>query len=86
MKIIRMPIDRGTDLNKYFEIMNTRGVQLSAIDIVKARLMRHLSDPHDRSLLGQVWSACSDMDHYVSMSLVSGDTVKRRAVFGSDWE
>lgn len=86
VKIIRMPIDRGTDLNKYFEIMNTRGVQLSAIDIVKARLMRHLSDPHDRSLLGQVWSACSDMDHYVSMSLVSGDTVKRRAVFGSDWE
>ena len=86
VKIIRMPIDRGTDLNKYFEIMNTRGVQLSAVDIVKARLMRRLSDAHDRSLLGQVWSACSDMDHYVSMSLVAGDTVKRRAVFGSDWE
>ena len=86
VKIIRMPIDRGTDLNKYFEIMNTRGVQLSAVDIVKARLMRHLGDSRDRSLLDQVWSACSDMNHYVSMSLTSGDTVKRSAVFGSDWE
>lgn len=61
--IIRMPIDRATDLNRYFEIMNTRGAQLSPVDIVKARLLRQLADPEDRAVLNRVWTACSDMDH-----------------------
>ncbi len=84
--LVRMPIDRTTDLNRYFEIMNTRGTQLSPVDIVKARLMRHLPDPHDRALLDQVWTACSDMQHYVVMSLTAGDTTWRSAVFGDDWQ
>lgn len=83
--LVRMPIDRSMDLNKYFEVMNTRGAQLSQVDIVKAQLMRHLEDPADRELLNLVWSACSDMEHYVAMTLTSGDTNWRSAVFGSDW-
>lgn len=83
--VVRMPIDRGTDLNRYFEIMNTRGAQLSPEDIVKARLLRHLNDPLDRALLNHVWTACSDMDHYVVMSSTVGDTSRRTEIFGSDW-
>ncbi|MDO5500304.1 MAG: DUF262 domain-containing protein, partial [Propionibacteriaceae bacterium] len=72
--LIRMPIDRSTDLNRYFEIMNTRGAQLSPVDIVKARLLRDLPDPFDRALLNHIWTACSDMEHYVTMTATAGDT------------
>lgn len=84
--IIRMPIARSTDLNQYFEIMNTRGAQLSPVDIAKARLLRCLQDPDDRALLNHVWSACSDMEHYVTMTATAGDTSWRAAVFGETWE
>lgn len=84
--IIRMPIDRTTDLNRYFEIMNTRGAQLSPVDIVKARLLRCLTDPGDRALLNHVWTACSDMEHYVAMTATPGDTSWRKDVFGAEWE
>lgn len=84
--VIRMPIDRSTDLNQYFEIMNTRGAQLSPVDIVKARLLRCLQRPDDRALLNHVWTACSDMEHYVTMTATAGDTVWRAAVFGETWE
>lgn len=84
--IIRMPIDRATDLNRYFEIMNTRGAQLSPVDIVKARLLRNLIDPGDRALLNHVWTACSDMEHYVAMTATRGDTKWRKSVFGDQWD
>jgi hypothetical protein len=84
--LIRMPIDRTTDLNRYFEIMNTRGAQLSPVDIVKARLLRHLTDPLDRKLLNRVWTACADMEHYVGMTVTAGDAQLRAEVFGPDWD
>jgi hypothetical protein len=84
--LIRMPIDRSTDLNQYFEIMNTRGAQLSPVDIVKARLLRCLQMPDDRALLNHIWSACSDMDHYVTMTATAGYTTWRANVFGETWE
>lgn len=84
--LVRMPIDRTTDLNRYFEIMNTRGAQLSPVDIVKARLLRHLTDPLDRALLNRVWIACSDMENYVAMSVTAGDTHLRSRVFGLGWD
>lgn len=84
--VVRMPIDRTTDLNRYFEIMNTRGAQLSPVDIVKARLLRCLTDPSDRALLNHVWTACSDLEHYVAMTVTPGDTAWRISVFGSGWK
>lgn len=84
--LVRMPIDRTTDLNRYFEIMNTRGAQLSPVDIVKARLLRNLVDPLDRALLNLVWTSCSDMYNYVAMTVTAGDTQLRSVVFGSEWD
>lgn len=84
--LIRMPIDRSADLNRYFEIMNTRGTQLSPVDIVKARLLRYLHDPLDRTLFNRIWIACSDMEHYVGMSITAGSTTQRAEVLGSDWD
>ena len=42
VQLVRAALPGQTDLNKYFEIMNTRGQQLQQVDIVKARLMSHL--------------------------------------------
>ena len=74
-----------TDLNRYFEIMNTRGQQLQQVDIVKARLMRHLNDNAQRACFAWVWDACADMDSYVQMSLTQGKPKLRSKVFGEDW-
>lgn len=86
VKVIRMPIDPSTDLNRYFEIMNTRGTQLSPTDIVKARLLRCLQRPDHRALLNHVWSACSDMSRYSVMTATAGDTSWRADVFGESWQ
>jgi uncharacterized protein with ParB-like and HNH nuclease domain len=46
--IFRIEVPEHTDLNRYFEIMNTRGVQLEHHDIVKAKLMSEIEDEQDK--------------------------------------
>lgn len=62
-----------TDLNKLFEVINNRGVQLQHHEILKARMLHVLGDA-DRSAYAVLWDACADMDNYVerSLSAVSG--------------
>ena len=82
--VVRASLPPKTDLNRYFEIMNTRGEQLQPVDIVKARLMSHLPDP-ERAVFAWIWDACADMDTYVQMSLTRGNTALRETIFGADW-
>lgn len=82
--LVRASLPPKTDLNRYFEIMNTRGQQLQQVDIVKARLMSALPDP-ERATFAWIWDACADMDSYVQMSLTRGDTGLRDTIFGDDW-
>ena len=82
--LVRASLPPKTDLNRYFEIMNTRGQQLQQVDIVKARLMSALPDP-ERTAFAWIWDACADMDSYVQMSLTRGDTGLRGTIFGDDW-
>lgn len=80
--IYRVQVPEHTDLNRYFEIMNTRGEQLEQHDILKAQLMSYLSTEKERTLFSRIWSACSDMTGYVQMHL----SVKERvSIFGSTW-
>ena len=83
--VVRAVLPRRTDLNRYFEIMNTRGQQLQQVDIVKARLMALLDSGAEQACFAWVWEACADMDSYVQMSLTRGDTEGRKALFGDDW-
>ena len=82
--VVRASLPPTTDLNRYFEIMNTRGQQLLQVDIVKARLMSKLPDA-ERAGFAWIWDACADMDTYVQMSLARGDTGLRSTIFGDDW-
>lgn len=89
--LVRAVLPDDTDLNKYFEIMNTRGQQLAQVDIVKARLMSYLlSESHDideqRACLAWIWDACSDLDSYIQMALTRGNTNLRDTIFGATWD
>lgn len=83
--VVLASLPQDIDLNRYFEIMNTRGQQLLQVDIVKARLMSTLSSETERACFAWVWNACSDMDSYVQMALTRGSTAKRTQIFGADW-
>lgn len=89
VKILRVTLPAGLDLNHYFEIMNSRGEQLEKHEILKAELMDCFSgfEPIEREKLETcfdiIWEACSNMEKYVQY----GFTVdQRQIIFGvNDW-
>ena len=82
--VYRIEVPEHTDLNRYFEIMNTRGEQLEQHDILKASLMSYL--PKDeQSTFARIWDACSDMTGYVQMHFISKNNEVRNSIFGSNW-
>lgn len=83
VEIIRTEVPEGTDLNHYFEIMNTRGEQLEKHEVLKARLMKKLSENIEKSLFAKIWDACSDMSRYAVMGI---DSELREVIFGNDWQ
>ena len=80
--IYRIELPENTDLNRYFEIMNTRGEQLEQHDILKAYLMKFLDNKCDKAIFAKIWEACSDMTGYVQMHL---DKRSRECIFGGNW-
>lgn len=53
--------DDINDMNHYFEVMNSRGVQLSRTDIVKSILINKLSSDDDKNRLNNLWYLLEDM-------------------------
>ena len=79
VNILRVSVPKDTDLNHYFEIMNTRGEQLEKHEILKAKLMQILSADKKLSYaFNKVWEACSDMERYVQYGF---NTSERDAIF-----
>ena len=82
VEIIRTEVPECTDLNHYFEIMNTRGEQLEKHEVLKARLMKKLSGDIEKSLFAKIWDACSDMSRYAVMGF---DSKIRGVIFSDKW-
>lgn len=88
VQIMRVEVPEDTDLNHYFEVMNSRGEQLEKHEIIKARLMsvlNEISNADDKAssiqVLSKVWEACSNMERYVQY----GFTIDERdAIFGKN--
>ena len=80
--LYRIEVPEHTDLNRYFEIMNTRGEQLEQHDILKAQLMGYLSNRREQEFFSRVWNACSDMTGYVQMHFAKEE---REKIFGGGW-
>lgn len=87
--LLRVIVPTDTDLNHYFEIMNSRGEQLEKHEVLKARLMAELA-PKEQTAFNKIWTACSDMSRYVQMGFSSRkennvEHGERMAIFGEDW-
>ena len=76
--LYRIEVPTHTDLNHYFEIMNTRGEQLEQHEVLKAKLMEPLSGA-DAAEFAAIWDACSDMSCYVQTRFEVG---RREQLFG----
>ena len=64
--IYRISVPEDTDLNHYFEIMNTRGEQLEKHEILKAKLLSVFKDNTGTiEFYSRIWDACSDMGKYL---------------------
>lgn len=80
-KLLRVPVPNDADLNHFFEIMNTRGEQLEAHQIAKAKILENIEEK-DKKIAALVWDACADMDRYVQMSF---EKKLRKQIFGDEW-
>ncbi len=68
VKLVFTQVPDNTDLNKLFEVINNRGVQLQHHEILKAKLLSELqTDEQER--YAQLWDACSYMNDYVEKNL-----------------
>lgn len=81
--LYRIEVPPHTDLNRYFEIMNTRGEQLEQHEILKARLMEPLSSGRERVKFAEIWDACSDMTGYIQMHFIPD---VRKTLFCPSWD
>ena len=80
--IIRIPVPQETELNHYFEIMNSRGEQLEKHEVLKACLMDNL-DETCHILFNQIWEACSSLSSYVQMNF---KPAVRTLIFSESWD
>lgn len=81
VKLYRIEVPNNTDLNRYFEIMNTRGEQLEQHDILKAILLKYIPE-FKRNIFAKIWESCSDMTGYVQMHF---SKELRESLFASWW-
>ena len=65
VKMVLTEVPKSTDLNKLFEALNNRGVQLAHHEILKARLLFYIKDVEKRNQYAKLWQVCSVMDNYL---------------------
>ncbi|MET3539044.1 GmrSD restriction endonuclease domain-containing protein [Chryseobacterium limigenitum] len=81
--ILRVLVPEDTDLNHYFEIMNSRGEQLEKHEILKAKMLEILEDDNLKYVFNLIWEATSNMEKYVQYGF---SVAQRDELFGkNDW-
>lgn len=65
VKMVLTEVPKSTDLNKLFEALNNRGVQLAHHEILKAKLLAYIKDVKKRNQYAKLWQVCSVMDNYL---------------------
>jgi hypothetical protein len=86
VNILRVKVPEDTDMNHYFEIMNSRGEQLEKHEILKARLMKELNIAENslflRKQFNYIWEACADMQTNIQLHFPKEF---RKNLFGKNW-
>ena len=65
------------DLNRLFFSMNTAGIQLEPVDLLKAKLLKRVTS--EKALYSSIWVACEHTDNFFERNL-------RRVFRAADWE
>jgi len=84
VQMVLTKVPSQTDLNKLFEVINNRGMQLQHYEILKARLLASLSVGRQRDVYGQLWDACSHMNDYVERNLRTATGVKLVPLYNTE--
>lgn len=83
VSILRILVPQDTDLNHYFEIMNSRGEQLEKHEILKAKMLEVLEEDDLKYAFNLIWEATSNMERYVQYGF---SISQRNDLFGKcDW-
>ncbi|WP_374951109.1 DUF262 domain-containing protein [Mucilaginibacter sp.] len=70
VKMLVTTVPDTPHLNKLFEVINNRGMQLQHHEILKAYLLEKIrSNKKLRISYGKLWDACSDMNEYLERTL-----------------
>lgn len=83
VQLIFTEVPTATDLNKLFEIINNRGVQLQHHEILKAQLLNKLH-PEDRLKYSYIWDACSYMESYIEKNIKDIAKVRIQDLFENE--
>lgn len=82
VQLVLTRVPAHTDLNKLFEVINNRGVQLQHHEILKAKMLAFLSnDIGDRDRHATLWDACSHMGNYVEKNLRDIGSIRIAGLF-----
>lgn len=65
LKVVVTEVPEKTDLNKLFETLNNRGLQLKQHEILKSKLLKHIPSREKRNKYGGIWDICSKMNNYL---------------------
>ena len=77
VKLAAIFLPKTIDLNKYFEDMNNRGLQLEAHHIIKAKLLEKIN-PSLQNSYAKVWDAISQMNQYVEYGFANEDETLKK--------
>lgn len=83
VKLVLTRVPAKTDLNKLFEVINNRGIQLQHHEILKARMLDALESPK-RPRYACLWDACAGMGDYVERNLRKLTGIKVADFFDND--
>ena len=83
VQIIFTIVPEKTDLNKLFEVINNRGVQLQHHEILKARILSHIDKTKKRNY-GILWDACANMNEFLERNLKAASGINIVELFDNE--
>ena len=69
LKLVVTIVPHETDLNKLFETLNNRGIQLSQDEILKARILSGIQNRNTRWKYSCIWNSCYDTRNYIERAV-----------------
>ncbi len=84
VQLVLTLVPAHTDLNKLFEVINNRGMQLQHHEILKAKFLKHIADTGERERYACLWDSCSGMNSYVEKNLKNICKIKVSELFDNE--